>query len=330
MSLKDRIVAIHDVFSQRKTRNTGRVLKQLAQEDRNRILLLYRDVINGSWDQGFQYHGAELLWAEVHNSLEHRLGRPILSQRLQAFGLHNHKMVADDVHIYLSECTPDEFLDFIELSFKVQHPLRSRDGSSEVIEALNEVFRQGGQPYRLTDYVKVEEEVEGVPHLNSSPYKRRVPKIVAYPRIIVVEEEVAYKEAVKPALAILGHHQFVAANTEFRDGLKHYRKESHRDCLTSCGSALESVLKVICDRNGWHYSKGATLGPLLDLVIDQLGLESVFAEKFKLLATIRNRSSSSHGGGSSPRMVDRHLAQYMVTTTAATIVFLVTEANRRQ
>lgn len=325
MSLKNRIVAVHDVFSQRKTRNTRRVLKLLAQEDKNRILLLYRDVVNGLWNEGFQYYGAESLWTEVHNLLEHRLGRPILSTFMQRVGIYDREMFEKDIHMFLSECTSDEFLDFIELSFKVQYPPRSRKGSSEVIEAINEVFRQGSLPYCLTDYVTVEEE--GGSHLNSGTYRQSVTGIVTYPRIIVVEEEVAYKEAIKPALMILGHHQFAVANTEFRDSLEHYRRKRHRDCLTSCSSALESVLKVICDRKGWNYNDGATLGTLLDLVVAQLRLEPVFAEKFKLLATIRNRSSSSHGGGSSPRVVDHHLAQYMVTATAATIVFLITEAG---
>ena len=327
MSLKDRIIAIHDVFSQRKTRNTEQALKPLAQEDKNRIKFLYRDVISGLWNQGFQHPGAGLLWTEVHNLLEYRLGRSVLSRGMRAIGVHDYQTVVRDIDMFLSECTSDEFLDFIELSFKAQHRPRTRNGSSEVIEAINEVFRQGSLPYHLTDYVIVEEDAEEGPHLNSGPDKRRVAKIVACPRIIVVEEEVAYQEAVKPALAILGHHQFTVANTEFRDGLEHYRRKRHRDCLTSCGSALESVLKVICDRKGWNYNDRAALGELLDLVIAQLGLEPVFAEKFKLLATVRNRSSSSHGGGGSPRVVDHHLAQYMVTATAATIVFLITEAG---
>ena len=329
MSLKDHIVAIHDVFSKRTTRNVEQVIKPLTGVDKTRILLLYRDIIDGKWER-ISIPGAEMLWAEVHNLLEHRLGRSILSRSMQAIGRLRPQMVVEDLDRFLSECTSDEFLDFIELSFKVQHPPRSRNGSSAVIDAVNEVFRQGSLPYRLTDYLTVEEELEGVSQLNSGTYGRSVTKIVAYPMIIVVEEEVSYKEAVKPALAILDRHEFAVANTEFRDGLEHYRRDRHQDCLTSCGSALESVLKVICDRKGWNYNNRAALGELLELVIAQLGLEAVYAEKFKLLATIRNRSSSSHGGGGSPRVVDRHLAQYMVTDTAATIVFLVTEADGKR
>ena len=336
MTLKDHIVTIHDVFSARKKFNKEQVFKPLANIDRNKILLLYRDIISGKWKSTFRHPDAEMFWSEVHNLLEHRLGRPILSQSMQAIGLFNYQMIATDLDRFLSECTSDEFLDFIELSFKVEHPSqfipgsRVIPGSREVIEAINEVFHMGDLPYHLTHYETIEEEQVEFSYQNRRAYTQSVPKIVAYPRIIIVEEEVAYKEAVEPTLAILGHHQFAAANSEFRHGLEHYRRGRHQDCLTSCGSALESVLKVICDRKGWNYNNRAALGELLDLVIAQLGLEAVYAEKFKLLATIRNRSSSSHGGGGSPRVGDRHLAQYMVTDTAATIVFLVTEADGKR
>lgn len=45
------------------------------------------------------------------------------------------------------------------------------------------------------------------------------------------------------------------------------------------------------------------------------------------IATIRNRFSSSHGGGSKIRTVARHVAQYLITITAAAIVLLVTDVD---
>ena len=326
MFLKDYIIAIHDVFSQRKAHKTEQNTKMVSSVDRTRILLLYRDIITGKWE-GLPSPEAEMFWDEVHNLLEHRLGRPVLSQSMQRIGIHDHRTVVEDVYRFLSECTSDEFLDFIELSFKVRHPPQSRNGPSAAIEAVNEVFRQGNLPYRLTDYATVEEELERLPLIDDGTHRRGASRTVVYPRIIVAEDEVTHEEAVEPALAILGCHQFAVANTEFRDGLEHYRRGRYLDCLTNCGSALESVLKVICDRKRWNYNDRATLGTLLDLVISQLGLEPVFAQKFNLLTTIRNRRSSSHGGGGSPRVVEPHLAQYMVTATAATIVFLVNEAD---
>jgi hypothetical protein len=42
-----------------------------------------------------------------------------------------------------------------------------------------------------------------------------------------------------------------------------------------------------------------------------------------LIATMRNRLSSAHGGGTAVRAVDRHVAQYALTSTAAAVVLLV-------
>ena len=46
------------------------------------------------------------------------------------------------------------------------------------------------------------------------------------------------------------------------------------------------------------------------------------------VARMRNRLSSSHGGGTSVRKVERHVAQYAVTATAAVIVLLVQDIGK--
>lgn len=158
----------------------------------------------------------------------------------------------------------------------------------------------------------------------------KVERIIAFPMIVKVEEDVVYREAVEPALTILSLDRYGAANGEFRNALEHYRNGKFRESLTNCASALESVLKVICSEEGWPYQQTDTLGELLDNAVPLLGLEPVFRENFKILASIRNRFSSSHGGGTSAREPDRSLAQYMVSTTAATIVLLVTTAESKK
>jgi hypothetical protein len=47
-----------------------------------------------------------------------------------------------------------------------------------------------------------------------------------------------------------------------------------------------------------------------------------------LVARMRNRLSSSHGGGSSVRTVDQHVAQYALNATTAAIVLLVQDLGR--
>ena len=147
--------------------------------------------------------------------------------------------------------------------------------------------------------------------------------------IIKVEEDVAYMEAVSPGLHVLSAARYSVPDREFRDALEHYRDGKFRASLTECGSALESVVKVICEDKGWDYNDSDTLGPLLDNVVPRLELPPAFKEKFKLLATIRNQYSSSHGGGATQRDPDRYLVQYMITSTAATIVFLASVAEGR-
>ena len=155
-------------------------------------------------------------------------------------------------------------------------------------------------------------------------YGARVIKILSYPQVIFTENEVVHEEAVAPALAMLGRPYFQAANGEFLDGLKHYRTASYKECLSSCASSLESVLKVICQQKKWPYAESNTLAPLLDIVVPNLGFDPAFKDPFKIIGTMRNRSSSSHGGGAVPRTPDQKLARYAVGHTASIIVLLIT------
>ena len=63
------------------------------------------------------------------------------------------------------------------------------------------------------------------------------------------------------------------------------------------------------------------MSPLLHTVLSRTTLDAFFEQSLFLIATIRNRLSSAHGGGCGVRSVDRHVAQYAITSTAATIAF---------
>ncbi len=289
--------------------------------------MLYRDVsaggVPGRPAHGFFAPNPDF-WAEVHNALQYKLATPVLSKNRGTMGSAlRYEELGDDVIAYLFECSSEHFLDFLELSFKIDHHL-----PTSVIEAINEVFLIEDEPYRLTNFVT--EEVEEPMHgYGLSQQKVRVIETVAYPQVIVAEDSVVYEEAVAPMLAALGHSDFRVANDELRKSLEHYRLGKYGDFLSNCGSALESVLQVICRRHSFQLSGGATLGQLLDVVVPGLGLEQVYSEKLKLLATIRNRLSSSHGGGTEPRNPERHYAQLMLTMTSAAIVFLIQVSNSR-
>ena len=318
LSIGDDIRRLFEVFS---VRHSDRVLDARDEIDhttRTRLLLVYGKVLREN-----SYLDPSSFWIQCHNALQIRHGRTLLSNKSTAHGLYSREAVVDDLNYFLNECSTKEFVDFIEIGFQVEsRPAEEFVGSSSVIDAVNKILRVGGTPYHLTGFV-----FESPAWPTTGP--PRPSRIVSYPMIAKIEEDVLYRESVAPALEILTAQHYKVPDDEFRAALKHYREGEFAESLAGCGSALESVLKVICTRRKWSYKKSDTLGPLLDNVVPQLGLQAVFAEKFKLLATIRNTYSSSHGGGTTPRAPDRNVVQYMIAATAGTIVFLVSLAEGR-
>lgn len=194
---------------------------------------------------------------------------------------------------------------------------------NQVVDALNELFRVENAPYQLTPCVKVEELDRNARFGHGA----NVIRTVAYPKVVRAEDEVTHREAIDPALSVLSAPHFEVPNLEFRDALDEYRKGHYGDCLTKCGSAFESVLKVLCQRNGCPFNERDTAAPLLKLVVSNSTLDPFFEQPLILIATLRNRLSSSHGGGTSVRSVQRHVAQYAITSTAAAIVLLAHETG---
>ena len=325
MLLKDRLKSIFDVFSRREATRDPHKPDDIPKRLRNRILLLYRDVLSGSgqWGRGrFEEDHTFEFWSQMHNSLEHLHGRLWLSDGGEQYRGMPDRHTADALWFLLG-CRANEFFDFIELSFRLDVAWRVLGDSKEIVEAINEILSFENAPFQLTPQVEIREDNSHLPEGVRSAVRR----IASYPKIIRVEDEVLHSEAVVPALSVLSAPYFKAANEEFRDALNEYRMGHHKDCLTKCGSAFESVLKVLCKRNGWPFSETDTAAPLLKSVITKSTLDPFFEQPLMLIATMRNRLSSSHGAGSNLRSVERHIGQYAVSSTAAAIVLLVRETD---
>lgn len=194
--------------------------------------------------------------------------------------------------------------------------------TNQLVDALNLILRAEKQPFQLTPVVTRRQ-----PHDQSGGYATYT---VALPNVIRVDDEVAHTEAVLPALSALADPAYAGANDEFRRALDDYRKGDFEDCVGKCGSAFESVLKVLRQKNGIVFDPNAdTAGPLLDKVLKKSALDTAtFKEPLMAVARMRNRLSSSHGGGSSVKKVERHVAQFALTSTAAAIVLLVHDMGR--
>jgi hypothetical protein len=318
--LRDRLRLILDAFSRRPS-PVGYAPDQVSETLRNRILLLYREVFSGQWPTNAWSSPGDYtqnFWEEMARSLQHLYGRPKLSDA-------RVRTAAEDALAFAVQCEAAHFFDFIEQTFKVETIWRVLNDENILVEAINEIFRTENASYQLTPIVRVHEQnaVRRGPLGGGT-----VIRTVAYPKVIRAEDEVTHSEAVVPALSVLSAPHFEAANLELRDALDEYRKGHFGDCMTKCGSAFESVMKVLCKRNGWPVDeKKDTAATLLKTIISRSTLDQFFEQPFMLIATMRNRLSSSHGGGTTVRNIGRHIAQYAITSTAAAIVLLVHEAG---
>ena len=327
MSITEVISRLNRVFSKRLgAQGQTDAPAEISQQTRNKVLLFYRDILHGVAPGGTVYGGlpsnADFV-PEIHNLLEHSKGVGILSESARRLGiLVDRDAVQRDLFSYLAVCSTVDFLDFLELSFQVGHPPELGQNSAQFIDAINQILEGEGTPYRLTGFVTTEEQEDYYGQTVTAV------KVTQWPQVIEIADEITYQEAVKPALALLASPDCQAPNEELLKGMQHYRKGEYGDCLTACASAVESILKVICTRHGWNYNSNDTLAPLVDNVVPKLNLDPSYKERIKVLTTLRNRLGSAHGGGTTPRQPEKHVAQFMMTTSAAVIVFLVSVSDR--
>jgi uncharacterized protein DUF7014 len=312
MSLTDRLDRFFDLFSRRqKVHGPGYNPPTISRELHGRVVLLYSEVISGRLNtRGWGYaedHSASF-FAQMHQALRLLYGRANLAHQRQ-------RSEAEDVMAFTNECTAEQLFDFIEASFKLDVSSRIFGEENEFVAALNDIFRREGAPFQVLPGVTRQEPVQNYISIIR----------VAFPRVARVDEDVAHVEAVVPALSVLADPAYAGADDEFRRALQDYRAGDYADCLGKCGSAFESVLKVLAARNGITPQPGKdTAGHLIPSVLAKSTLHAgTFQEPLTLVARMRNRLSSSHGGGSAVRNVERHVAQYAVTATAAAIVLLV-------
>ena len=318
MSLKERLELIYDSFSLRHRNSpVADNLPEVTDTFRARVLMLWRDQTSGASlirDAFGHDPAAEQFWGELHNAMQHLYGRPYLRDHRRSFSAR------DDLMAFLDQCGTAQFFDAMELSFKLPSSPRFAREANDQVDRFNSVFRIEALPYEMTAFTEQWEPTD------DRPGATRLLGI-AYPKVIRVDEQVPHREAIQPALIALSASHFKEANDEFRKALVHYRNDELPDCLTACGSALESVLKVICDRKKWEYTDAQTLDSLLNTVLPQTSLDPFYKSALMVVGSIRNRLSSAHGKGTKDRSVPHHIARYALTSTAAAIVLLITETG---
>lgn len=308
---------IFDVFSRR----SGSLASSgcdVPTATRNRVVLWCNEAFSNSRTQDSSGDYSSEFWHQVHRLLRYRHGR------FQLYGgARPPASPVEDSVAFLTTCRGEEFLDFLEYIFHVDCLFHVALPENQLVDELNDLLRQDDLPYHVTNMAKetVEETING--------RKAKVVKTVAYPRVIMRENDVLHSETIVPALTLLQRPAFKTANVEYLEALEDYRKGDFGDSLAKCGSCFESVLKILCDRKGWPYRQTDTASSLVRTVLDNTSLDNYFEPVLMIVATLRNRLSKSHGAGPSMRKVPRHLARYALHASAAAILLLLEESGEQ-
>ena len=332
---------IFDVYSRREQPSNAYV-KALTQEFKNRVWLFCQEMVHPYDHHSRAGYKIADYWLTLRDKLRYQHGLEYLAVRDQ----YNP---VTEVEKFLSGCSDEHYLDFIEMFFQSEKlPMHFCNGElKDAVNNINKFFDLDELPYALTEFSVPESRTlrpridrllsrlrprpkRSGPQIVSSHTQPpslpiRIPRIEAYPLVIRRESEVIHQTAIKPTLDLLASSIFKEANREFLNALVHYRQGDYQDCLTKCGSAFESVMKIICEQK--HWPTGRDAGKLLNAVLSKTALPSFLKHPLMLVAIIRNELGSAHGAGAEPRDVTPHLAQFTINMTASAILLLVEEAE---
>lgn len=148
-------------------------------------------------------------------------------------------------------------------------------------------------------------------------------------RIIRVDSQFIHAEIIKPALALIRGELFSKVNQDFLTAHRHYRTGEHKDAVTSANRAFETMLKVICDAQGWTYGTGDRATELISKVrsngLFRINFDKSFDTYIAMmksgLPAVRN-DAGGHGEGLTSAKVTAEIAQFAINMTATNLVFL--------
>ncbi|HEX8384730.1 MAG TPA: hypothetical protein VF576_01030 [Rubricoccaceae bacterium] len=301
---------VFGVFSHRESAEDLAQTTPLTDGFRTRVLLMCRDFFGASQNGGY----GDEFWLSTHQKIQYLEGRPMVSSA-PSYGSGNTGVI-DDLITYLHECADGRFLDFVELIFRSEcFWMASAGREDDLVDMLNQFLALDDLPYHVTAFARGPVEYVQFGTITHGT------EVTAYPKVVRKDNQLVHNQAVAPALLLLSDPAFRAANEEFLGALEDFRKGDYADSLTKSASAFESVMKVICQRRGWPV-KGDTAAPLIKTIVEQSGLDPFFETPLILIATIRNKLSSSHGAGVGTRIAREHVARFAINATASAILLL--------
>lgn len=289
---------IHEIFSKRGKKLPDVLIYSVPTALRNQVVLI--------WQEIFAELGSNYYRDEMFSRVVRILRKEYYELRLPSQSFPPQNAAEELTYFFLNE--PEDsnrIIDVIEQSFLVLIELTTPDHLEmgvvqRAITELNGRFREHGVGYEFVE-----------------------------DRIIRKDSEFIHTQVVVPALSVLQLSDFRGANDEFMDAHRHYRQGDNKATLTFCLNSLESVMKIICDKQGWVYPTRPTASQLIDECLSNNLIPGYWQSHFQALQSLlkcgvptgRNQLAS-HGQGQTPVSVPDHIVRFMLHQTAACIVFL--------
>ncbi len=314
---------IFTAFSRRygpKPQKTG----DITLDSRLRVLIQYQEFC-GAWNKFASGQCCDQKWSQLYYLF--------LELHPTVIRWENWGVEADRIFRFAQNCDITQLSDVIEWSFmalaktKDAFRLRSRlvgggyqlPDEEELVQCMNMIFTSDNAPCRLSPIGFRPDVISfSHPHFNWE-------MVTTWPQIYLAGEEVTHREAVAPALYILRDPYYQPAEEAFPKALQAFRQGRYDDCLTQSHSAFERVLKLTCQKQGWH-PKDNKVGTLVATFLQGSGLDACFKTPLMTTLNVRSNLGSAHGG-ETVREANPYIAQYVITSAAAAIVLVVNEAQ---
>jgi hypothetical protein len=310
-------MAIFETFWQRQKQKRGEVpdvyvYTELPDPVRVQIVTIMHEVVGGH--DLYQSHYDH--WAKnVRKAYE--IVVTILRREFGVFQLP-HRSNRYELN-YLAELT-----EFILGEEDVEQVLSAVELLCRIIER-----QASGTDYRGHSNAKTVAE-EAVAEINARMRRAGVGYEYVGGEMVRIDSEYVHAEAVRPALLLLQDKMYAGADEEFRSAFDHFRKGKTKECLTDALKALESTMKIICNKRKWQINQSDTAKKLIDVCLTNGLIPSYWQNHFGSLRsmlessipTARNKTSG-HGQGATVQEVPDYLASYVLHMTASTILFLI-------
>jgi hypothetical protein len=297
-------MTIHNLYSKRlKHQPDIFIYDDLSDKARTQIQYIIEDFIKiNGWTEAKK---------KFHQVIFDILTREHGVQELYSDGWNAHSKESQLKTYLLSEQDIPKVIDTIEVQFKGiknwniftngTYENVNRYSPEDAIDDLNTRFRENGLGYKFDAGI-----------------------------IIKIDNELLHNETTKPVLQFLIKKEYETINDEFLMAYNHYRHGNFKECLNECLKALETTLKIICDKKGWSYTVKDTSSKLIQIVFQeklipdylQSQITSLRATIESGVPTIRNRNSG-HGQGTTKISVEESLVSYTLNLTGSSIKFLI-------